>query len=157
MISAFFNETLSIDKSFSVSDRRMTGWSTCEVMPIMETEVCFSLAQHHLAGQGLPIIQDTPSHSDTLHLVGFLWTSDQPDPGISTRQHTPITTDRFPCPGGFDSAIPSCEQPQTNVLDRAVAGISWKRKYSEENLSHWHFVHHSFHTDSHGNEPVSPR
>ena len=148
---------LSIDKLFGVSDRRMTGWSTGEVTQIMEMEVCFSLARHPLVGQGLLIIETSRSHSDTLHSVGFLWTSDQPDPEISTWRHMTITAYKYPCPGGFDSAFPSCERPQTHALDRAVTGIGWKRKYSEENISHRHFVHHSSHTDSLEDELVSPR
>jgi len=38
------------------------------------------------------------SHSDTSHSVGLFWTSDQPDAETSTWQHTPLTTDRHPCP-----------------------------------------------------------
>jgi len=35
-------------------------------------------------GQGLLVIEDSWSHSDTPHSVGLLWTSDQPDAQIST-------------------------------------------------------------------------
>jgi hypothetical protein len=34
--------------------------------------------QEPLLGQGLLIIEASRSHSDTPHMVGFLWTSDQP-------------------------------------------------------------------------------
>jgi len=34
----------------------------------------------------------------TPHSIGLLWTSDQPDAEISTRQHTKLTTDRHLCP-----------------------------------------------------------
>ena len=37
-----------------------------------------------LVGQGLLIVEDSWSHSDTLHSVGLLWTSDQPDAETST-------------------------------------------------------------------------
>jgi len=47
--------------------------------------------------QSLLIFKASHSHSGTLHLVGLLWTSDQPDEGTSTRQHTILTTDRHPC------------------------------------------------------------
>jgi hypothetical protein len=143
---------LSMDKLFSVSDRRMSGWRTGEVISIMEMEVSFSLAQHPLVGQGLLIIEVSRSHSDTLHSVGFLWTSDQPDLEISDNTRQSQKADNH-----APSAIPSCERPQTHALGRAVTEIGWKRKYSEENLSHWHLVHHSSHTDSLGNEPMSPR
>ena len=36
--------------------------------------------------------------TDTSHLVGLLWTSDQPDTVTSTWQHTTLKTDRHPCP-----------------------------------------------------------
>jgi len=35
-------------------------------------------------GQGLLNIEASRSHSDTPHLVGLLWTSDQPDADTST-------------------------------------------------------------------------
>ena len=50
-------------------------------------------------GQGLLIIEDSWSISDTLHLVWLLWMSDKPDAETSTWQHTTLTTDRHPCLG----------------------------------------------------------
>ena len=44
----------------------------------------FTMAQQPLVGQGLLIIEDARSHSDTPHPVGILWTSDQPDAETST-------------------------------------------------------------------------
>jgi len=35
-------------------------------------------------GQGLLIAESSRSHSDTPHLVGLLWTNDQPDVETST-------------------------------------------------------------------------
>jgi len=49
-------------------------------------------------GQGPLTVEVLRSHSDTPHPVGLLWTSDQPDTEISTRQHTTLTGDRLPCP-----------------------------------------------------------
>ena len=49
-------------------------------------------------GQGLLVIEDSWSHSDTPHLVGLLWTSDQPVAETSTWQHTTLTIDRHPYP-----------------------------------------------------------
>ena len=37
-----------------------------------------------LGDQGLLIVEDSISHSDTPHSVGLLWTSDQPDAETST-------------------------------------------------------------------------
>jgi hypothetical protein len=39
----------------------------------------FSVAQQPLVGQVLLFIEASRSHSDTPHLVGLLWMSDQPD------------------------------------------------------------------------------
>ena len=49
-------------------------------------------------GQGLLIIKDPWSHSDTPHSVGLHRTSDQPVAETSTCQHTTITKDKYPCP-----------------------------------------------------------
>jgi hypothetical protein len=56
------------------------------------------MAQQPLVGQGLLIIETSRSHSDTPQSVGLLWTSDQPDAETSTRQHTTLRGDRYPCP-----------------------------------------------------------
>jgi hypothetical protein len=48
-------------------------------------------------GQGLLIIKASRSHSDTPHLVGLPWTSDQSDAEISTWRHTTLTRDRHLC------------------------------------------------------------
>jgi hypothetical protein len=45
------------------------------------------MAQQPLVGQSLLIIEDAPSHSDTPHSVGLLWTSDQPDADIYLTTH----------------------------------------------------------------------
>jgi len=39
----------------------------------------FYMAQQSLVGYGLLVIAASRSPSDTLHAVGLLWTSDQPD------------------------------------------------------------------------------
>ena len=41
------------------------------------------------------------THNDASHSVGLLWTSDQPVAETSTWQHTTLTTDKHPCPGGI--------------------------------------------------------
>ena len=59
---------------------------------------CFLMTQQALVGQGLLIIEPLRSHSDTPHLLGLLWTSDQPDAENSTWQHKTLTRDRHPRP-----------------------------------------------------------
>jgi hypothetical protein len=46
--------------------------------------IIFTMAQQHLVGQDLLIIEDSWSYSDTPQPVGLLWTSDQPDVATST-------------------------------------------------------------------------
>jgi len=79
------------------------------------------MAQHPppppLVGQGLLIIENSRSHSDTLHSVGLLWTSDQPVAETSTWQHT---TDKSMPPVVCEPEIPASERPQT---DCAATGI----------------------------------
>jgi len=52
------------------------------------------MARQPLVGQGLLIIEDSRSHSDTLPSVGLLWKSDQTDAETSTWQHTTLTRDK---------------------------------------------------------------
>jgi hypothetical protein len=49
------------------------------------------MTQQPLVGQGLLIIEPSPSHSDTPHSVGLLWTSDQPNAEACTWQNTTLT------------------------------------------------------------------
>jgi len=42
------------------------------------------MAQQPLEDQGLLIVDESRSYSDTPHSVGLLWTSDQPDAETST-------------------------------------------------------------------------
>jgi len=43
------------------------------------------MLQQSPMGQGLLITEASPSHSDTPHSVGLLWTSDQPDTTDNTQ------------------------------------------------------------------------
>jgi hypothetical protein len=82
------------------------------------------MAQQPLVGQGRLIIEAARSHSGTSHSVGLLGTSDQPDAGTSTWQHTTFTRDRHSCPAaGFEPTIPASVRPQTYALDRTATGI----------------------------------
>jgi hypothetical protein len=82
------------------------------------------MVQQPLVDQGFLSIEVSQSHSDTLHLVGLLWTSDQPDAVPSTWQHTTLTRDKTSMPPAmFEPAILASEQPQTHALDRVATGI----------------------------------
>jgi len=50
-------------------------------------------------GLGLPIVEIYISHSDTPHVLGLCWTSDQPVGDTATWQHT--TLSRVHVPGGI--------------------------------------------------------
>jgi hypothetical protein len=54
-----------------------------ELYPLAQYWI-FSMAQQPLVGQGLLIIEASRSHSDTLHSVELLWTSDRPVAETST-------------------------------------------------------------------------
>ena len=97
----------------------LADWRFLAKLPV--PSIFFTMAQQPLAGQGLLIMKDSLSYSDTPHSVGLLWTSDQPDAETSTWQHTTLTIDRHSCPpAGFQTAIIAGEWPQTDILDRAV-------------------------------------
>jgi hypothetical protein len=68
-------------------------------------------------GQGLPIIKDSRSYSDTPHSVGLLWTRDHPRRGDNylTTHNTHFRQISTP-PAGFEPTIPASERPQTHVL-----------------------------------------
>jgi hypothetical protein len=53
-----------------------------------KTKVKIFLERQPLVGQSFLVIGASRSHSDTLHSVGLLWTSGQPDAETTTWQHT---------------------------------------------------------------------
>jgi len=64
--------------------------------------------------QGLLIIEASQSHKNTSHILGLLWTSDQPDAEASDWQHTTNTTDKRPCSrrdSNLQSQQASCHRP----------------------------------------------
>ena len=65
------------------------------------------IVQQPLVGQARFIIQASRTHSGTPHSVGLLWKSVQPDAEASTWQHTTLTTDTYPYPGGIRTRNPS--------------------------------------------------
>jgi hypothetical protein len=87
------------------------------------------MAQQPLEGQGLLIIEAPRSHPqlDTPHSVRLLWTSDQPEAGTSTWQHTTLTRSRHSCPGGIQTRSPSkraAAEPRLTPRDH------WNRLHS---------------------------
>jgi hypothetical protein len=82
------------------------------------------MAQQPPVGQGHHIIEDSWSNSETSHLVGLLWKSDQPDADNSSWQHTTLTTG-IDDPVGFEPTISASERPQTHASDRAGTGIGY--------------------------------
>jgi len=56
----------------------------------------FAISQQPLVGQGLLIIETSPSHSDTPHSLGLFWSSDQPIAETSTWHYPKLSRDRHP-------------------------------------------------------------
>jgi hypothetical protein len=77
------------------------------VMRTRHAIVFFFMTQQPLVYQGLLIFEASRPHSDTPHSVGLFWSSYQPDAENSAWQHTTITTDRHPYPGGIRTHNPS--------------------------------------------------
>jgi hypothetical protein len=68
----------------------------------------FSMARQPLGGLGrLSFRGFTITLLDTPQSVGLLWTRDQLVAETSTWQHTTLTRDRHPCPGGIRTHNPS--------------------------------------------------
>ena len=81
------------------------------------------MAQQPPVGQGLLIIEDSWSHSDTPHSVGLLWTSDQPDAETSLPDNIGHKKQTMMSLAGFEPAVHAIERPQTHTLDRAATEI----------------------------------
>ena len=66
------------------------------------------MAQQHLVGQGLLFVEASRTHSDTPHLVGLSWTSDQPYAETSLPDNTRHTQETdIHAPGGIPTRNPS--------------------------------------------------
>jgi hypothetical protein len=65
------------------------------------------MAQEPPLNQGLLIVEDSWSHSDTPHSVGLLWTSDQLDAETSAWQTTLKKDQNIHAPGGIRTHNPS--------------------------------------------------
>jgi hypothetical protein len=81
------------------------------------------MAQQPLGGQGLLIIETSPSHSDTPQSVELLWTRDQPDADVHLTTHSTRKRQISMSPKGFETTILGSKRPQTHTLDRAATGI----------------------------------
>jgi hypothetical protein len=62
----------------------MRGNCSWQTEYVFTRRISVSMVQQPPEGQGLLIIEASRSHSDTPHLVGLLWTSNQPDEETST-------------------------------------------------------------------------
>jgi hypothetical protein len=97
--SSFINYFLFITPSSSHSYRILHhSRSVMQINVFTIPRNSLYMAQKSLVGKDLLIIGASRSHSDTPQPVWLPWTSDQPDTGISTWQHTTLTTDTYPCP-----------------------------------------------------------
>jgi hypothetical protein len=67
------------------------------------------------------IVEVPPSHSDTPHSVGLLWTNDQL---LAETTHNTHNRQISMSPAGFKTAIPARQRPQTHAIDSAGTGIA---------------------------------
>jgi hypothetical protein len=58
--------------------RNVTGRILSQMGPLVSTIFFSPMGQHPVSCQGLLVIEASPSHPDKPHLLGLLWTSDQP-------------------------------------------------------------------------------
>jgi len=76
------------------------------------------------------------SHSDTLHSLRRLWTSDQSDTETSTwhahNTHNIQTSIKL---AGFKPVNPACERLQTHALDRATTGNGKEHDYKHSMIN----------------------
>jgi hypothetical protein len=89
--------------------------------------------------QGLLIYEASQSHSDTLHSVELLSTSDQPDAETFTRQHTTHNIYIYG-PAGLEPAIPESEMLLAHALDRADRDLyidTWRSHIPRRELVLW--------------------
>jgi hypothetical protein len=82
------------------------------------------MAQQPPVGQSLLITEDPRSHTETPHSVGLLSASDRPDAETSTWQHTTLTTDRHPCPGGIQTHNPWKQASGRKITLLIIACVS---------------------------------
>jgi hypothetical protein len=79
-------------------------------------DIISPMAQQPLLDQGLLIIKASRSHWVTLHSLGLLWTSEKPDVGTATWQHTALTRDISMMPAGVEPPITASERPLGSAI-----------------------------------------
>jgi hypothetical protein len=89
----------------------------------------FFVVRQPLVSQDLPIIEVSPSHTDTLQSAGLVWMRDQPEAETSTWQHTTSTRNRHPCPGGVRTHGPSKRAAADPCLRSAATGIGPRKQF----------------------------
>ena len=83
-----------------------------------------------------PPYKASVSHTlDTPDSVGFLWTSDQPDAGTSTEQHTTLTRNKSQCHGGGirtrNSNKRAAANPHLRTRDTGI-GLACIKNYDDD-------------------------
>ena len=107
-------------------------WSKIEfyILQVARIDFFFTKAQQPPVGQGLLIIEDSWSHSDTPHSIGFLWTRNQLVPETSTLQHTNILA-----PGGIQTHNPG----KRAAADSRLRPLShWNRQLQQTTTTKRH-------------------
>jgi hypothetical protein len=90
----------------------------------------FLVAQQPYTGIGRLILEVSEITHNTPHWVGLLWKSDRPVAETSTRQHTTLTTDRYPHP-----RRDSKSQSQRAVRAAAVQCLRPRSHWDRRNLN----------------------
>jgi hypothetical protein len=84
-----------------------------------------------LVCQGLLIIEDSESCSNTPHLVGLLWKSGHPNKGTSNLTTHNIHNRQITMhPAGFKPTILASQMLQNYALDIAATGVGSKHNYT---------------------------
>jgi len=82
-----------------------------------------AMAQQHLIGQCLLVIEASRLHSDTSQWEGLFWMRKQSDTETSHNTHQRQT---FTSGARFKPTSPASKQPQTQALDHVTTGIGMK-------------------------------
>jgi hypothetical protein len=106
----------------------------CNMWVVTVSPPLFSYGSTAQASLSLLIVEVSRSHSDTLHSVGIFRTSYQPDAETSTWQHTTLTRDRYPRPGGIRTRNPSKRTTTARPLGSALC-LSTMYKLTDSEVS----------------------
>jgi hypothetical protein len=101
---------IKVSEQYGDSQRLTVRYAAKTMLQIKTTDSQACTFFYHGAtapvGQGLFIIEDSRSHSDTPHLVELLWTSYQPDAQRHLSDNTVLTTNNH-VPRGIQTQNPS--------------------------------------------------